>query len=50
MQLLQLGARGCLVRDEGLLEKLPEAIRAVQRGETVLSPRLTGWILNTLRH
>jgi DNA-binding NarL/FixJ family response regulator len=48
LQLLRLGARGCLVKGEGLLEKLPEAIRAVQRGEAVLSPRLTGWMLDTL--
>jgi DNA-binding NarL/FixJ family response regulator len=50
LQLLQLGARGCLVKSDGWLEKLPDAIRAVQRGEAVLSPRLTGWILNTLQH
>ena len=49
LQLLQLGARGCLVKGEGLLEKLPEAIRTIQRGEAVLSPRLTGWMLDTLR-
>jgi DNA-binding NarL/FixJ family response regulator len=50
LQLLQWGARGCLVKGEGLLEKLPEAIRTVHRGEAVLSPRLTGWMLDTLRN
>jgi DNA-binding NarL/FixJ family response regulator len=50
LPLLQLGARGCLVTDEGFLEKLPDAIRAVYRGEAVLSPRLTGWMLDTLRY
>jgi DNA-binding NarL/FixJ family response regulator len=48
--LLRWGARGCLVKGEGLLEKLPDAIRAVYRGEAVLSPRLTGWMLDTLRN
>jgi DNA-binding NarL/FixJ family response regulator len=50
LQLFQLGARGCLEKGDGWLEKLPEAIRAVHRGEAVLSPRLTGRILNTLQH
>ena len=48
--LLRWGAQGCLVKGEGLLEKLPDAIRAVYRGEAVLSPRLTGWMLDTLRN
>jgi DNA-binding NarL/FixJ family response regulator len=47
---LQLGARGFLARDELLLAKLPEAICAVQRGEAILSPRLTGWMLDTILH
>ena len=50
LHLLQLGAQGCLVKGAGLLEKLPEAICAVQLGEAVLSPRLTGWMLDTLRY
>ncbi len=50
LQLLRWGALGCVVKGEGLLERLPEAIRAVYRGEAVLSPRLTGWMLDTLRN
>jgi DNA-binding NarL/FixJ family response regulator len=50
LQLLQWGARGCVVKGEGLLKGLPDAIRAVYRGEAVLSPRLTGWMLDTLRN
>jgi DNA-binding NarL/FixJ family response regulator len=50
LELLQLGARGCLVKGAGLLDKLPDAIRAIYRGEAVLSPRLTGWMLDTLRN
>ncbi len=50
LQLLQLGARGCVVKGEELLKRLPDAIRAVHRGEAVLSPRLTGWMLDTLRN
>jgi DNA-binding NarL/FixJ family response regulator len=50
LQLLRWGARGCLVKGEGLLEKLPDAIRTVCRGEAVLSPRLTGWMLDTLKN
>ncbi len=50
MQLLRWGARGCVMKGEGLLERLPDAIRAVDRGEAVLSPRLTGWMLDTLRN
>ena len=47
---LQLGARGYLIRDEALLTKLPDAICAVQRGEAILSPRLAGWMLDTILH
>ncbi len=50
LQLLRWGARGCVMKGEGLLERLPDAIRAVDRGEAVLSPRLTGWMLDTLRN
>jgi DNA-binding NarL/FixJ family response regulator len=50
LQWLRWGARGCVVKGEGMLEKLPVAIRAVYRGEAVLSPRLTGWMLDTLRN
>ncbi len=50
LQMLQLGARGFLFNDVGLLPKLPEAIRSVQRGEAILSPRLTGWMLDTMLH
>ncbi len=50
LQLLRWGARGCILKGEGLLERLPDAIRAVDRGEAVLSPRLTGWMLDTLRN
>lgn len=49
LKLLQWGARGCLVKGVDLLERLPEALRAVQRGEAVLTPRLTGWMLDALR-
>jgi DNA-binding NarL/FixJ family response regulator len=47
---LQLGARGYLVRDGTLLARLPDAICAVQRGEAILSPRLAGWMLDTILH
>ena len=50
LQLLRQGALGCVVKGEDLLERLPDAIRAVYRGEAVLSPRLTGWMLDTLRN
>jgi DNA-binding NarL/FixJ family response regulator len=50
LQTLQLGARGFLIKDIGLLPKLPDAIRSVQRGDAILSPRLTGWMLDTLLH
>ena len=50
LQLLRRGARGCVVKGERFLERLPDAIRAVYRGEAVLSPRLTGWMLDTLRN
>ena len=50
LQTLQLGARGFLVKGDELLTKLADAIRAVQRGEAILSPRLTGWMLDTILH
>lgn len=50
LQTLQLGARGFLDKGEELLTKVAEAIRSVQRGEAVLSPRLTGWMLDTILH
>jgi DNA-binding NarL/FixJ family response regulator len=49
LPLLQLGAQGCLIKDENLWEKLPAALRAVYRGEAVLSPRLTGWVFDMLQ-
>jgi DNA-binding NarL/FixJ family response regulator len=48
LELLRMGARGFLVKGEGLLAKLSEAIRAIQRGEAILSPRLTNWLLGTI--
>ncbi len=50
LQMLKWGAQGFLVKEDDLGAKLVEAIWAVQRGEAVLSPRLTGWMLNTVMH
>ena len=50
LQTLRLGARGFLDKGDELLTKLAEAIRSVQRGEAILSPRLTGWMLDTILH
>ena len=47
---LQGGAAGVLISDETTPEALVEAIRAVRRGEAILSPRLTGQILDALTH
>jgi DNA-binding NarL/FixJ family response regulator len=42
------GARGHLVRGESTPLEIVEAIRAVSRGDTVLSPRMAGWILDEM--
>jgi DNA-binding NarL/FixJ family response regulator len=48
LQTLQRGARGFLLKSE--TAKVPAAIQSVQRGEAILTPRLTGWMLDTLLH
>ncbi len=50
LQALQGGAAGLLISDETTLEAIVDAIRAVRRGEAILSPRITGQILDALAH
>lgn len=42
------GAQGHLVKGKDELSELVKAIRAVNRGESVLSPGIVGWILDEM--
>lgn len=50
LQALLGGAAGLLILDETTPETLADAVRAVRHGEAILSPRITGQVLDTLTH
>jgi DNA-binding NarL/FixJ family response regulator len=45
---LRKGAHGHLVKGESTPLEIVEALRAVTRGESVLSPHMAGWILDEI--
>lgn len=48
LEALRHGACGCLVRSTSRPNEIAEAVRAVHRGEAILSPRVAGLLLDEM--
>jgi len=48
LEALRRGASGCLLRSASQPSEIAEAVRAVHRGEAILSPRVAGLLLDEM--
>jgi len=48
LEAFRQGAWGCLIKGKSRPHEIIEAVRAVNQGKAILTPRMAGWILDAM--